>query len=208
LRTAIPEPDDVVEAIAAKAAVAGAACVGDTLDGFTNGREPEPESQHSTPWQNLQKRVLRNHADRILEELGSGTTLLPVFPETAVQKRFLDACSFLDHSLSIGYHGTKAQNIKPISELGLLMPGQGGHKVANGSAHGQGIYRSNWCGDVIQRFLERFQHAFHLRHLRHKPKRRTPGAKVVEAIICACHGSWVVPKTSQLHGPLRDKANL
>jgi hypothetical protein len=40
-----------------------------------------------------------------------------------------------------GYHGTKVANIPSILSTGLKVPGQkSGVRVANGSAHGVGIY--------------------------------------------------------------------
>lgn len=91
-------------------------------------------------WEALQKRIRELHEWRVRRDLGPDAELSPVQPEEPVRKRFLEACALLEHSTSIGYHGTAAKNIPSISKKGLMVPGHGGVRVVNGSAHGVGIY--------------------------------------------------------------------
>lgn len=94
----------------------------------------------TTTWTKLLDSIARSHIGHIRHELGLFTTLSPVYPLESVQKAFLDSCSTFEHSISVGYHGTKSGNIPSITQRGLLIPGHGGIKVAHGSAHGIGIY--------------------------------------------------------------------
>ena len=57
-----------------------------------------------------------------------------------------------------GYHGTRVQNIPSILSTGLKVPGQqSGVRVANGSAHGVGIYTGMPGGKVAQKRIPRDQ---------------------------------------------------
>lgn len=91
-------------------------------------------------WTKLLDSIGRSHIGHIRQELGSFTTLSPVYPPESVQEAFFNSCSTLENSISVGYHGTKHANLPSIARRGLLKPGHGGVKVANGSAHGIGIY--------------------------------------------------------------------
>lgn len=58
-----------------------------------------------------------------------------------LESRFLNACKELPGEVKPAFHGTNAANLDSIFSLGLVIPGQGNKvKVANGQAHGLGIY--------------------------------------------------------------------
>jgi len=143
LRRPIPDKEDVKETLDALAAVEAAS------KRDASEEEPPPKfaedfrlewGPRSKEWEALLERVRRNHELRILEELGPFAELIPVWPEEAVQNRFLAACRDLDHAMKITYHGTRKQNFDSIAKRGLLVPGHGGVKVVHGSAHGVGVY--------------------------------------------------------------------
>jgi hypothetical protein len=63
----------------------------------------------------------------------------PIAPH--IKSRFLSTCN--EHgkeSLVMGYHGTPARNHNSIFQSGLMIPGNGSVRIANGNAHGRGIY--------------------------------------------------------------------
>eukprot|EP00930_Biecheleria_cincta_P036586 TRINITY_DN25076_c0_g1_i1.p1 TRINITY_DN25076_c0_g1~~TRINITY_DN25076_c0_g1_i1.p1 ORF type:complete len:629 (+),score=78.36 TRINITY_DN25076_c0_g1_i1:128-1888(+) len=94
-----------------------------------------------TSWTSLQRAFRAKHGKQILEELGKGTVLSPVQPQTSNQ--FLQSCRSVLEGSSLpipSYHGTSQRNITSISNRGLLVPGEGNVQVAHGSAHGVGIY--------------------------------------------------------------------
>lgn len=76
----------------------------------------------------------------VLESAGlSAITPAPV--STEVQKRFLSRCNaYGEDSLVLGYHGTPTRNHDSIFQKGLKIPGNGSVPIANGNAHGRGIY--------------------------------------------------------------------
>lgn len=94
----------------------------------------------------LQKKFLMDYGPSFCTELSrSMKKIIHVRPAPVsadVQKRFLDARTTLTGTLKPGYHGTNIDNLSSIYKAGLQIPGQGGNniKVANGSAHGLGIY--------------------------------------------------------------------
>lgn len=71
---------------------------------------------------------------------GQTLSLAPLAPE--VQERFLAACG--SHRMSKivpAFHGTQPSKHESIFSRGLLVPGDGNEiRVANGSAHGNGVY--------------------------------------------------------------------
>lgn len=68
-------------------------------------------------------------------------SLRPTPLATDVSDRFLDACKELPGVVKPAFHGTNAANLESIYTLGLVIPGRGNEiKVANGTAHGRGIY--------------------------------------------------------------------
>lgn len=87
---------------------------------------------------------LRNHGKAIVAALrpfwGSGVCLNPVPLKPHVQRRFLEACDEERGTLRPAFHGTDTMNFRSIFTRGLLIPGTAGVRVANGSAHGNGIY--------------------------------------------------------------------
>eukprot|EP00811_Abedinium_folium_P027690 NODE_4226_length_1918_cov_11.499162.p1 GENE.NODE_4226_length_1918_cov_11.499162~~NODE_4226_length_1918_cov_11.499162.p1 ORF type:complete len:387 (-),score=57.50 NODE_4226_length_1918_cov_11.499162:516-1676(-) len=93
-----------------------------------------------TPWEDLLERARRSCAEQIVDELGEGTKISPVYPMMDVQHRFLHVCSRRSHALSYGYHGTPYSNIDSIVRRGLIVPGHKGVAISNGSAHGVGVY--------------------------------------------------------------------
>lgn len=140
LRAPIGYDGDVQEAAAALKVVEMAASrrvAASDVPAIETDAQKRPMSKH---WQELQRHVQRCHGAEILNELGVGATLEPVVPEEVAQKRFLEARRQLQHGLTVTYHGTQARNIKSISRRGLLVPGTGGIRIANGTAHGLGVY--------------------------------------------------------------------
>uniref|UniRef100_A0A7S2Q9G7 PARP catalytic domain-containing protein n=1 Tax=Zooxanthella nutricula TaxID=1333877 RepID=A0A7S2Q9G7_9DINO len=56
-------------------------------------------------------------------------------------ERFLEALdTYGENALVLGYHGTREDNLGSIFDRGFLLPGRYGVRVANGNAHGRGIY--------------------------------------------------------------------
>jgi len=93
----------------------------------------------------LQKQFLQQHGPNFCKELSNSVKrtihVRPAPVSAEVQERFLDAQTVLPGALKPGYHGTNISNLPAIYEKGLLIPGQGNClQVANGSAHGLGIY--------------------------------------------------------------------
>lgn len=140
LRTCIPDSDDVEAAEAALIAMSKPR--GPAAEPAEPAPEDKPRSADrvAKAWSAFLKRVEDGHGWRVRKELGAETVLDPVYPDRHVQQRFLEACETLDSHLTVTYHGTKARNIDSIKQRGLLVPGHGGVKVVNGSAHGVGVY--------------------------------------------------------------------
>eukprot|EP00931_Biecheleriopsis_adriatica_P096417 TRINITY_DN7006_c0_g1_i2.p1 TRINITY_DN7006_c0_g1~~TRINITY_DN7006_c0_g1_i2.p1 ORF type:complete len:523 (-),score=114.49 TRINITY_DN7006_c0_g1_i2:44-1612(-) len=138
LRTQVPDPCDLQDSMAAQAILKEAAA---SSDGLLKVAEVEKEpSKPRSEWDRFQERILRNFEFTIRQELGPDTTIRKIHPNESVKHRFLDTLRRLDHTVSVGYHGTALQNIDCISRQGLRKPGNGGIKVVHGSAHGVGIY--------------------------------------------------------------------
>jgi len=89
---------------------------------------------------------LEEHGMRFCQSLQTSLRgpihLKPAPLAPTVQERFFAACSGdLDGRLLPAFHGTAAGNLSSIYKNGLLIPGvENTLKVANGSAHGLGIY--------------------------------------------------------------------
>lgn len=100
------------------------------------------------PFTCLQRSFLLQHGSALCKSLQfcyrQRLHLSPAPLSPDVQKRFLDLCqgtSAVNGTLRPAFHGTAAKNISSILKRGLLIPGeQNDVKVANGSAHGLGIY--------------------------------------------------------------------
>jgi len=90
----------------------------------------------------LQNQFLTKYEDDIKWEM-PGVTLQKADVGVKVQERFMEAAQQLsnpDEQLIATYHGTNSDNFQSIQQKGLLVPGHGGVSVANGSAHGVGVY--------------------------------------------------------------------
>lgn len=89
----------------------------------------------------LRQSFMEAHGENIRQELGPGYKLEPANVSEQVQKKFLQTCNMQQPVPNFGYHGTRSTNIPSILSKGLLVPGEkSGIGVANGSAHGVGIY--------------------------------------------------------------------
>lgn len=94
----------------------------------------------------LQKELLAKHGRSLCSELSRSIRRMvhvrPAPVSADVQQRFLEART--EHrgaELTPGYHGTNVSNLSAIYQRGLLIPGPAnGIGVANGSAHGLGVY--------------------------------------------------------------------
>ncbi|CAJ1440577.1 unnamed protein product [Effrenium voratum] len=147
LRADFPQPEAVVEA---EEALASLADCWEVL--------PEPEISEAAPslrglqkkWAQLLNHSHRQVAEKVRQELGQ-VHLEPLYPDEELQKEFLLARKHTEHQTIFTYHGTKTQNVNSISQKGLLIPGERGHKVANGSAHGVGIYTAHLGSSQLSR---------------------------------------------------------
>lgn len=105
--------------------------------------------QHKGGFVEMQKQLLAQHGPAFCRELSKskGRTIHVKSPPVSkdVQERFLHAHGTLAGVLKVGYHGTYIGNLPSIYEKGLLIPGHHGNaiSIANGSAHGIGIYTAN-----------------------------------------------------------------
>merc|ERR1712178_446105 len=93
----------------------------------------------------LQKKVLQDYGPAFCSELSQSVSrfihVAPAPVSADVQERFLEARKTLPGNLKPGYHGTNVSSLPSIYEKGLLIPGNdNGVHVANGSAHGLGVY--------------------------------------------------------------------
>jgi hypothetical protein len=76
--------------------------------------------------------------------------IVPVQASESIMKAALNQCSKNVISwngrncrpFSLTFHGTAVHNFSKIANKGFLIPGNGGVNIANGSAHGVGIYSS------------------------------------------------------------------
>mmetsp|Transcript_60376 Transcript_60376/g.155606 ORF Transcript_60376/g.155606 Transcript_60376/m.155606 type:complete len:459 (+) Transcript_60376:72-1448(+) len=149
LRVPVPLDEELEAASAAEAAVQQAAAQPPESfwypacdDRDLTACEMDTQPSKSSHWRYLQKNVRGKYEKRIEEELGAGVMLEPIHPDREVRSRFRQACRSNKHKLMVGYHGTKEKNIGSIARRGLLVPNheENGVKVANGSAHGVGVY--------------------------------------------------------------------
>lgn len=96
----------------------------------------------------LRRNFLFAHGTGICRDLQSvyrqHLRLVPASLGDKVQQRFLESCmgeGKVSGHLRPAFHGTARENISPILQQGLLIPGDGNSlPVVNGSAHGLGIY--------------------------------------------------------------------
>ncbi|CAE7531543.1 unnamed protein product [Symbiodinium natans] len=106
------------------------------------------QTEPLTPFEKLRWQFLKDHAHAICQPLsgcylGTGRQwqLKPTPLAPAVEDRFLQACDrAVAGELQPALHGTNETNLLSIYSRGLLIPGESGIKVVNGSVHGVGIY--------------------------------------------------------------------
>ena len=149
LRRPVPDRYDLSEAQRALKIVADAnleKCLDELVNSRQNTACEAPVLRNRTlrrlnkQWSSLQSYARSQIQGDIDKEFGPNINMQPLNPDVEVKQRFFEARRTLEHTTTLTYHGTKAANIDSISRIGLLMPGKDGHKVANGSAHGVGIY--------------------------------------------------------------------
>jgi len=113
------------------------ACLG---TGKVQPMSPAPfQKEAPKSFQDLQRGFLQTYGKRIKAEL-PGVTLVPTRVGSHVEQGFLRSMQQEDVQLQPAYHGTLRKNFDSIQANGLLVPGTGGVTVANGNAHGAGIY--------------------------------------------------------------------
>jgi len=105
----------------------------------------------SDPWRSMQDDFQQKYGREIKNELGVGVQLERVIPCSPVQEQFLMGCRDGEDMPRAAYHGTRSCNIPSISERGLLIPGNNGVRVQNGSAHGVGIYTAKLGSSMLSR---------------------------------------------------------
>lgn len=83
-----------------------------------------------------------NFCTHLRSSFGGPLFLKPTPLSEGVQQKFLTATEELEGKVIPTYHGTSERNFPSIFQRGLLVPYEenNGIKVANGSAHGVGIY--------------------------------------------------------------------
>ena len=143
LKEPVPDPDLVVETEKARNLVADASleeCLEELVSTRQDGRLAGPTRKLDQQWSSLLSRARRQVLSSVEKEFGPSGKLQPLHPSPEVKDKFFTARRTFESTTTFTYHGTKAANIDSISRVGLLMPGKNGHKVANGSAHGVGIY--------------------------------------------------------------------
>jgi len=96
-------------------------------------------------WEEFQQRFLRKHLHRLTQDLESvwseRVDFKPAPLNNALRLQFLQDMGTSEATVVPVFHGTKIENYDSIYDRGLLVPGEGNEiKVANGSAHGRGIY--------------------------------------------------------------------
>lgn len=109
------------------------------------------------PFEAFRFDFFKQHAARFCSGLqtcfGYPVILHPTSLNTKVEERFHFACSGrLEGSLVPALHGTDGNNLDSIYQHGLMIPGQGNQlRVANGSAHGVGIYSASMDNPALSR---------------------------------------------------------
>lgn len=109
---------------------------------FRRRRKPESNDPFES-FRSLRAAFLREYGSAIRLELGQDVTIEPADVSENVQNKFMQTVRTNGWGMlpTFGYHGTKNSRIPSILERGLLVPGHAsGISVANGSAHGVGIY--------------------------------------------------------------------
>lgn len=97
-------------------------------------------SKHAA-FDEMRQQFLEQYAGNLHAELGKGYKLTPAEVTPGIKEKFMKEQKETSAVPDYGYHGTKVANIPSILSTGLKVPGQNsGVRVANGSAHGVGIY--------------------------------------------------------------------
>ncbi|CAE7815644.1 hypothetical protein AK812_SmicGene9313 [Symbiodinium microadriaticum] len=145
LKEPVPDPDLVAETEKALKVVADAS-LEECLEELASIRQDDahvagsPQKKLEKQWSSLLSRARGQVLSSVEKEFGPSSMLQPIHPSSEVKNEFFTARRTFECTTTFTYHGTKSANIDSISRVGLLMPGKNGHKVANGSAHGVGIY--------------------------------------------------------------------
>ena len=105
--------------------------------------QPKPKTKQlakTDRFESMRGQFLDEHGPTLRQELGGGYKLVPADVAPAVKEKFLSECD-AHGAPDFGYHGTRSANIPSILSQGLRVPSAAsGVRVANGSAHGVGIY--------------------------------------------------------------------
>jgi len=128
------------------------ACLG---TGKVQQMSPAPfQKEAPKSFQDLQRGFLQTYGKRIKAEL-PGVRLVPTRVGSHVEQGFLRSMQQEDVQLQPAYHGTLRKNFDSIQANGLLVPGTGGVTVANGSAHGVGIYTAKLGASQLSKGFSR-----------------------------------------------------
>eukprot|EP00442_Polarella_glacialis_P003298 CAMPEP_0115066740 /NCGR_PEP_ID=MMETSP0227-20121206/10984_1 /TAXON_ID=89957 /ORGANISM="Polarella glacialis, Strain CCMP 1383" /LENGTH=540 /DNA_ID=CAMNT_0002452693 /DNA_START=96 /DNA_END=1718 /DNA_ORIENTATION=- len=145
LQARAPTADEVQAAAVARALWEG------TADGDEEDSEQTPETIAEQTFEAFRREFLHKHKDEIDRAALGVLSEAPINGE--VKSRFLETCErFGPAAVVLGYHGTAERNLGSIFKRGLLVPKkQNGVSVANGSAHGVGIYLAESGADNLSR---------------------------------------------------------
>lgn len=134
LRQKGPLAADLEECVQARKVIAEASLEASADELISTRDQQDPERYQmdrrylkrlSKSWEELLKKTHRNCAESVVKELGP-VHLEPLYPDLKVQEAFLQARKAHESVTTYTYHGTKKENIESISQIGFLMPGQGG----------------------------------------------------------------------------------
>lgn len=149
LRVPVPSKEVMKAVELAQERAAEEAQAQESSEDECSSEEESDDANPLTSWSALQRFFLQEHGDRIRKELGGvegkqpppeEVKLEPVSPICEVQDRFMSTVRQAAVLPIPAFHGTKARNVPSIAQRGLIVPGSQGVTVANGSAHGVGIY--------------------------------------------------------------------
>mmetsp|Transcript_72883 Transcript_72883/g.209202 ORF Transcript_72883/g.209202 Transcript_72883/m.209202 type:complete len:585 (+) Transcript_72883:2-1756(+) len=144
LRAPVPS-DAVLEA--AKLALSA----GRDEDSQEEEEHEDPEVAMIREFEDLRRKFCKQHRQAV-DDAGLGMlSKAPIHRD--VMERFLKAFkTFGKETLVLAYHGTPAHNLPSIFRSGFVVPGRGNKvRVANGSAHGLGIYVAEEGAESLSR---------------------------------------------------------
>lgn len=173
-----------------------------------------------SPLDTFRYRFYLEHRDAIVNCFESSTQVnsIELAPTNhAIFSRFV--CKDLS-KVHLTFHGTREKNQAPICEKGFIIPGQEGVGVANGSAHGVGIYTSrtadysvSYASDCKSMFVCavyddtssstescHYRHVGEKKHLTSK-NGSSQSVKCVNNIVVLFNKSYVVPLFKITYGP-------